>query len=62
MGNSDSSLDKGMQQFILGEFEKVKRNKNRNYIILAEILKLSPPVKYNRQLYFNTNSERMITI
>lgn len=46
MGNNESSLDKGIQQCVLSEYERVKKDKSRDYLILKEILNLSHPDDY----------------
>jgi len=44
MGGSGSKVDSGLQQYIRGEFDRVRdEESNRDYLVLSEVLRLKPP-------------------
>jgi hypothetical protein len=40
MGNTESGLDKGIQQYCESEFERVRKDNMRDYLVLGEILQI----------------------
>ena len=46
MGNKESTLDKGIQFQVKSEFERVKNDKNRKYLLLSEVLNIQHPEEY----------------
>lgn len=46
MGNTESGLDKGIQQYIVGEYERVRKDNTRDYLILSEVLQLQSQEDY----------------
>lgn len=40
MGNTESGIDKGIEQFIVSEFERVRKDNTRDYLLLSEVLQL----------------------
>lgn len=43
MGSNESTLEKGIHQCVLSEFDRVKKEKSRDHLILKEVLELSHP-------------------
>eukprot|EP01017_Pseudomicrothorax_dubius_P045771 TRINITY_DN7969_c0_g1_i1.p1 TRINITY_DN7969_c0_g1~~TRINITY_DN7969_c0_g1_i1.p1 ORF type:complete len:236 (+),score=55.42 TRINITY_DN7969_c0_g1_i1:65-772(+) len=43
MGNAESGLDKGLQQFITTEYDKARKDKSRDYLRMHEIFSLQSP-------------------
>ena len=43
MGNIESGLDKGIQQQIISEFERVRKDDTRDYLVLGELLQIQSP-------------------
>ena len=46
MGNIESGLDKGIQEHCQAEFERVRRDATREYLILGEILQIKSQDEY----------------
>jgi len=46
MGNSESGIDKGLEMHIQSEFERVRKDKTRDYLIIGEVLQLQSQEEY----------------
>jgi len=46
MGNIESGLDKGIKQHVESEFERVRRDQSRDYLVLGEILQIKSQDEY----------------